>query len=289
VSFDSLSLAQDERGGRGSHQSMSAVRGGRGQGQALRIASPACEEAPEVQLQVADVRSTLPDRSLDFVDPGARGVERVGIDVELADELASAVEGNEELGAEVLGNARRGAGRAGRLAEVALDGAEEAFELVRRRRDPGVVEAHEEVGGVASRERGDVIDELAGGSAEAGARSRRFESLDIGEEARFGLATVRRSVGALRVRRDDVREVAEDLDVALDAPGGTRAVPVGLEGLGELVKERSGRLGDVRSAPPLSRSRGRSRRLRGRSPVGCGARARAARVEPSRSRGRSRE
>jgi hypothetical protein len=97
-----------------------------------------------------------------------------------------------------------------------------------------------------------VIDEVPARRAEAHAGCLGLQIVQQRLEARLGLGGVRGPIGPIGVGRERVGNVAEDLGMALDPARGPSAVPVGLERLGELVKERSGELGDGIRSPPLA-------------------------------------
>lgn len=130
--------------------------------------------------------------------------------------------------------------------------AEEPFELVRGRRNAGVVEADEEVGAVALEDLDEVVDEVAGGRAETCPGSVRLEVGEKRVEASLCLGRVGRPIGPTGARREGMGNVPEDSDVALDATGDTGAMPVRLERLREFVKERSGQACDGFWSPPLA-------------------------------------
>ena len=71
------------------------------------------------------------------------------------------------VGAQVLGDGSRSAGRAEGVAELALGRAEVALDIVRVGREEGVVEAGEEVVPVAFGQGGDLFDEGGRRSAES--------------------------------------------------------------------------------------------------------------------------
>lgn len=140
---------------------------------------------------------------------------------------------------------------------------------------------------VASSDGCDVVDEFARRRAQARAWTACFEAVDVRDEARLGVLRVRWPVGPIWVGRDQVSDVAKNLDVALDAAGSTRAVPVWRQGVREFVEKRRGGSSDVLCALFFVRSCAPSPQPAERPPAGCDERVQAAREEPFRSRGSS--
>lgn len=152
--------------------------------------------------------------------------------------LGELVVGQQCVGAEVGHNAVGRAPAAGRVAYGALCRAEEALQLVGGRRDPGVVEAVEQVRPVAGVPSGEVIDKTTRGCTEPVPRSFSDQRLQVFLKPALRLRRRGGAVRTVRGRGQLASDGAQDLGVALDAAGGSGFVPRRYEGLVELVEQR---------------------------------------------------
>jgi hypothetical protein len=89
---------------------------------------------------------------------------------------------------------------------------------------------------IAFNERGDAVNEPTGCRAEPCTRRRGLKRRNLGIQARLCFGRALRLVRAIGSGGELVCDLAEDANVALCAASGTRLVPVGCEGLGELVQ-----------------------------------------------------
>lgn len=140
-------------------------------------------------------------------------------------------ESEEVLVAEVVGDSASCAGGPERVPKLALGEAEEPFEIVGRGWNPRIVEASEDACSVSFGNACDVVDEGAGRSPESDARSCLLqldqEIVEAGPRVLGGLGPV----FAGRIRRDLVRDGAQDVKVARDPPSRSGLMPVRLQRL----------------------------------------------------------
>lgn len=185
-------------------------------------------------VKVTNVRSAASSGSLGIGQCGEGLLVRVEVDGLFAEPgggSGGAVDCKEEGRAEVLRDRVCRTAAAAGAPDRALPATEEALESVGRRGDAGVVEAREEVLVVAFGERGDVVDKLPSRCAETSARRGGLQSRDLRVQAGLRFGRVLRPVRSLGVCGELVRDLAEDPDVAVHAPGDADLVPVRGEGL----------------------------------------------------------
>jgi len=187
-------------------------------------AAPACGE-----LLVLELLSGLSE---------GRRVDGLGEGVEVA--RAHLVEGEEDLVAEVVDQGVGRAASAQGATSLLLARAEEALQLVGRRRQVGIIEAVEEVGPVAARDGDEMVDEGGGLGVEAQAGRCALELTEEVPELGLRLGGVLRTVLPVGCGADVVSYVSKVLHVPVDPAGGADLVPVERQGLFERIKAGRG-------------------------------------------------
>lgn len=118
--------------------------------------------------------------------------------------------------------------------------AEEALQLVGRRRQVWIIEAVEEVGAIAASDGDEMVDEGGGLGVEAQAGRCALELTEEVPEQGLRRGGVLRTVLPVRCRAEVVSYVSKVLHVPLDPAGEADLVPVEREGLLERIEAGRG-------------------------------------------------
>jgi hypothetical protein len=165
-------------------------------------------------------------------------VDGLGQKVEVA--RAHLVEGEKDLVAEVVDQRVGRAARAQGATSLLLAPAEEALQLVGRRRQVGIIEAVEEVGPVAAGDGDQMVDKGSGLGVEAQAGRCALELREEIPELGLGRGSVLRTVEPVRCGAEVMSYVSEVLHMPLDPAGDTDLMPVEREGLLERIEAGRG-------------------------------------------------